>query len=156
MKKRHPNPRLIKSHRSYTVEEIAKLFDIHKNTVRHWVKDGLAAIDDKRPMLILDHVLAAFLQARRMKNKQPCKPGEFYCVRCRAPKLPAGGMGQYSPITEKFGRLFAICPDCESIMNRNVSMAQIGEFRGKMDITFTDAPQRITEGTEPSVNSDLR
>jgi len=156
MKKRHPNPRLVKSHRSYTVEEIAGLFGMHKNTVRHWVKDGLAAIDDKRPMLILGSVLAAFLQARRIKNKQTCKSGELYCVRCRAPKLPAGGMGQYSPITEKFGRLFAICPDCESIMNRNVSMARIGEFQAKMDVTFPEARQRITEGTEPSVNSDLR
>jgi hypothetical protein len=33
------------------VEEIAKLFGIQKNTVRRWVKDGLATTDDKRPML---------------------------------------------------------------------------------------------------------
>lgn len=155
MKKRHPNHRLVKIHRSYTVEEIARLFDIHKNTVRHWVKEGLAAIDDKRPMLILGHVLAAFLQARRVKNKQKCKLGELYCVRCHAPKSPAGGMAEYSPITGKFGRLAAICPDCESIMNRNVSMARIGEFRGKMEISFPEAPRRITERTQSSVNSDL-
>ena len=95
MKKRHPNHRLVKIHRSYTVEEIARLFGIHKNTVRHWVKEGLATIDDKRPMLILGHVLAAFLQARRVKNKQTCKPGELYCVRCRAPRSPAGNMADY-------------------------------------------------------------
>jgi len=89
MKKRHPNPRLVKIHRSYTVEEIAKRFGIHKNTVRHWIKEGLAAIIDKRPMLIQGIVLAEFLGNRRKKNKQPCKPGELYCVRCRAPKLPA-------------------------------------------------------------------
>ena len=97
MKRRHPNHRLVKIHRSYTVEEIAKLFGIHKNTVRHWVKEGLATVDDKRPMLILGHVLIAFLQARRVKNKQTCKPGELYCVRCRAPKSPAGDMAEYSP-----------------------------------------------------------
>jgi hypothetical protein len=68
MGKRHPNYRLVKIHRSYAVEEIAKLFGIHKNTVRCWVKHGLATIDDKRPMLILGHVLVAFLQARRVKN----------------------------------------------------------------------------------------
>lgn len=64
MKKRHPNPRLVKIHRSYTIEEIAKLFGVHKNTVRHWMKNGLTATDDKRPMLILGRVLAAFLQTR--------------------------------------------------------------------------------------------
>lgn len=29
---RHPNPRLVKVHRNYSVEEIARLFGIHKNT----------------------------------------------------------------------------------------------------------------------------
>jgi hypothetical protein len=46
MRKRHPNHRLVKIHRSYTVEEIAKLYVIHKNTVRRWVKSGLAISDD--------------------------------------------------------------------------------------------------------------
>ena len=154
MRKRHPNHRLVKIHRSYTVEEVAKLFGIHKNTVRHWVKDGLTSIDDKCPMLILGHVLAAFLQARRVKNKQVCKPGELYCVRCRAPKLPAGGMAEYIPITEKFGRLCALCPDCESWMNRNVSINQVEAFYGKIDISFPEGFRHIRERANPSVNSD--
>ena len=155
MRKRHPNHRHVKIHRSYTVEEIARLFSIHKNTVRHWVKEGLATIDDKRPMLILGHVLTAFLQARRVKNKRTCKLGELYCVRCRAPKSPAGNMADYTPITEKFGKLVAICPDCNTIMNRNVSMARIGEFCEKMDISFPEALRHIVERDRPSVNSDL-
>jgi hypothetical protein len=154
-KKRHPNHRLVKIHRSYTVEEIANLFGVHKNTVRGWVKAGLATSDDKRPMLILGHDLAAFLQARRVKSKQTCKPGELYCVRCRVPKSPAGDMADYSPVTEKFGNLIAICPDCHSIMNRCVSMAKVGQVRGKMDITFPQASRHIVESTKPTVNSDL-
>jgi hypothetical protein len=155
MGKRHPNHCLVKIHRSYTVEEIANLFGSHKNTVRHWIKDGLTSIDDKRPLLILGHVLVAFLQERRVKNKQTCKPGELYCVRCRTPKSPAGDMAEYSPVTEKFGNLIAICPDCNSIMNRRVSIAKLGQVRGKMDITFPQATQRIVESTKPTVNSDL-
>jgi hypothetical protein len=155
MKRRHPNHRLVKIHRNYTVEEIAKLFGIHKNTVRHWIKEGLATIDDKRPMLILGHTLISFLHARRLKNKQTCKPGELYCVRCRAPKMPAGDMVEYFSITEKFGNLIAICPDCNSLMNRRVSMARIGEFSGKVDISFPEAFQHIEERIKPTVNSDL-
>jgi len=155
MKKRHPNHRLLKIHRSYTVEEIARLFGFHKNTVRHWVKEGLGTIDGKRPMLIHGQVMAAFLQARRAKHKQTCKPGELYCVRCRAPKSPAGNMADYTPITEKFGRLVAICPDCNTIMNKNISMARIGEFRRKMDISLPEADRRIVERGNPSVESDL-
>jgi hypothetical protein len=156
MKKRRPNHRLVKIHRSYTVEEIAKLFGIHKNTVRGWVKVGLTTIDDKRPMLILGHDLSAFVQARRLKNKRTCKPGELYCVRCRVPKFPAGDMADYEPVTEKFGNLTAICPDCHSIINRRVSLAKIEEVCGKMDITFPQAMRHIVESTKPTVNSDLR
>ncbi len=108
----------------------------HKNTVRNWVKDGLATIDDKRPMLILGHDLVAFIKQRRAKNKTNCKPGELYCVRCRLPKFPAGDLAEYSPVTEKFGNLIAICPDCDSIMNRRVSLARIKEVCGNLDIMF--------------------
>jgi len=156
MGKRHPNHRLVKIHRSYTIEETANLFGIHKNTVRGWIKAGLATCDNKRPMLILGHDLSEFLQARRVKNKQTLKPGEIYCVRCRAPKFPAADMAEYSPITEKFGNLIAICPDCDSIMNRCVSFARIGEVRGNMDITFLKERQRLDKRTKPTVNSDLR
>ena len=41
MAKRHPNHRQVKIHHNYTVEEIASLFGIHKNTVREWIKAGL-------------------------------------------------------------------------------------------------------------------
>jgi len=155
MKKRHPNYRLVKIHRSYTVEEIAKLFNIHKNTVRHWVKEGLSTTDDKRPMLVLGHVLVAFLQARRAKKRRICRLGELYCVRCRSPKSPAGDMAEYFPVTQKFGNLTAICPDCDAIMNRLVSLAKIDEFRGKMDISFSEVQRHLIESTKPSVNSDL-
>jgi hypothetical protein len=156
MRKRHPKYRLVKIHRNYTVEDIANLFGIHKNTVRRWVKAGLATSDNKRPMLILGHDLRAFLQARRVKNKQTCKPGEIYCVGCRAPKFPAADMAEYSPITEKVGNLTAICPDCNSIMNRCVSLAKLGQVRGKMDIAFPQAMRHIVESIKPTVNSDLR
>jgi hypothetical protein len=155
MKRRHPNHRLVKIHRSYTVEEIGKLFGIHKNTVRHWVKEGLAVIDDKRPMLILGDVLATFIQVRRVKNKQTCKPGELYCVRCRAPKSPAGNMADYAPVTEKFGNLVAICPECDCLINQRVSLARIAKFQEKLDISFPEAFQHLRERAKPSVNSDL-
>ena len=156
MKKRHPNHRLVKIHRNYTVEEIADLFGIHKNTVRGWVKSGLATSDNKRPLLVLGHDLAEFLQVRRVKNKQTCKPGELYCVCCRAPRFPAANMVEYSPVTEKFGNLSAICPDCDSIMNRRVSLAKLEQVRGKMDISFPQAMRHLVERAKPTMNSDLR
>jgi len=65
-------------------------------------------------------------------------------------------MADYQPVTAKFGNLTAICPDCNSIMNRRVSMAKLGQVRGKMDITFPQALQRLSESNQPTVNSDLK
>jgi predicted transcriptional regulator len=139
MRKRRPNYRLAKIHRNYTVEEIARLFGTHKNTVRAWVKAGLPTCDSSRPILILGRDLAAYLKARRLKSRQPCQPGEIYCVRCRAPKLPAGEMAEYEPVTEKCGNLKGICPDCEGMIFRCASLAKLPQIRGKLDITFTEA-----------------
>lgn len=156
MSKRHPNPRLAKIHRNYTVEEIATLFGVHRNTVRAWVKRGLPTSDDRRPMLILGRDLVAFLQVQRAKNKRTCQPGEIYCVRCRAPKAPAGDMADYEALTEAQGNLVAICPDCETIVYRRVSLARPAQIRGKLDITFPQALRHIGESAQPSVNSDFR
>jgi len=156
MGKRYPNPRLVKIHRSYTVEEVARLLGKNKNTVRNWIKDGLATIDDKRPMLILGPDLVEFIKKQRAKNKQSCKPGQLYCVRCRAPKFPAEDMADYEPDTEKLGNLTAICPDCDSIINRRVSLARIWEVYGNLEITFPEEVRHIVKRTKPSVNRDLR
>lgn len=154
-RKRHPNHRLVKIHRNYTVEEIAKLFGIHRNTVREWIKRGLPTLNDKKPMLILGPDLSTFLQARRLKNKRKCQPGEIYCMRCRAPKNPAGNMADYQPITTTRGNLVGICPDCESMVYRGVNLGKLEQVRGRLDITIPQALQHIDESSYPSVNSDL-
>ena len=138
-KKRHPNPNLAKIHYSYTVEEVAGLFAVYKGTVRNWVKIGLQAINDIRPMLIHGQDLRAFLQAQRVKNKRKCQLGEMYCFKCRAPKAPAIGMVDYEPKTATMGNLIGMCPDCGTIMNRRASMAKLEQFRGHMDITLPQA-----------------
>lgn len=147
MGKRYPNPRLVKIHRNYTVEEIANLFDKHRNTVRNWIKQGLPTIDDKRPILILGRDLSAFLQTRRQNSKQPCKPNQMYCLRCKAPKIPAGNMVEYEPKTETLGNLFGLCPDCETGMNRRTSLAKLVQIRGILDITMPQGLQHIVDSS---------
>ena len=155
MGKRHPNPRLAKIHRSYTVDEVARLFDVHRNTVRQWVKHGLPTNDGRRPILILGRDLVAFLRARRAKNKQSCQPGEIYCVRCRAPRSPAGGMVDYEPVTRTLGTLIAMCSACETMIYRRVSLAKLEQVRGGLDVTMPKAPSHIGESAQPFVNSDF-
>ena len=156
MRKRRPNYRLVKTHRSYTVEEIARLFGTHKNTVRAWVKAGLPTSDGKHPILILGSELAGDLKVRRAKNKRPCQPGEIYCVRCRAPKQPAGEMAEYQPITESLGNLIGICPDCDAMIYRRAIKARLAGNWGNLDITFAEAKRQVNESNSPTVNSDIK
>ncbi|OFZ98278.1 MAG: hypothetical protein A3H35_08415 [Betaproteobacteria bacterium RIFCSPLOWO2_02_FULL_62_17] len=156
MKRRRPNPRLAKIHRIYSVEAAASMYGVHRNTVRAWIKGGLPKIDKRRPILIRGRDLVAFLQARRAKGKRPCQPGEIYCVRCRAPKVPGGGMVECESLTETVGNLIGICPDCHSIINRRVSLAKLPQILGQMAVTTPQAQSHISESPNPSVNSDLR
>ena len=154
-RKRHrASPRLVKIHRSYTVEEAADLFSVHKNTIRAWIKVGLPVIDRKRPTVIHGLALRDFLSLRRTKNRQACQAGQIYCVRCRAPKQPAGDMAEYLPISATSGNLRGICPDCEALIHRRVNLERIGLIQGHLDVTIPVAESHIRGRAAPSVNSD--
>jgi helix-turn-helix protein len=144
-RKRYSNHRLVKIHRTYTVEESAHLLGVHKNAVRQWIKSDLPTCDKRRPTLILGRHLIDFLRARRERNKRSCLPGQIYCVRCRAPKFPAGNMADYQCVTEKVGNLKAICPDCDSIINRRVSLAKLEQIRGQIEIRLPQALRQLSE-----------
>lgn len=150
---RHPNHRLAKVHRSYTVEEAACLFGVHRNTVREWIRRGLPTCDDTRPTLLLGRDLTAFLRARRTKNRQSCAAGEIYCMRCRVPRVPAGGMADYEPKTPTLGNLIGICPQCEALMYRRINLTRLHEIRGVLEIRMPQGLEHIGDSADPSVNS---
>jgi hypothetical protein len=153
--RKRPNPRLVKINRTYTVEEVADLFAIHKNTVRAWLRSGLESIDHHRPTLFFGAVLADYLQAKRRQRKCPCRVGEIYCVRCHAPKQPAGNMAEYRPITATSGNLMGICPECNGMIFRRVSLARLDDVKGILDVTFADAEQQVNDIPQPTVNRNF-
>lgn len=155
MSTRHPNHRLVKIRRNYTVEEIALLFGKHKNTVRNWLRDGLEVIDDRRPALVLGSTLAEFLKKRRRRNKRTLKPGEIYCVRCRVAVKPAGGMADCVQVAHMTGNLRGICPHCDLLIHRCVNLAKIDHVKGDLEITIEPAGDRIRESPDPTVNCDF-
>jgi hypothetical protein len=132
---RHPNPRLAKIHRSYSVEEVSRLFGIHKNTVRNWLRQGLEPIDDHRPIVILGLELRRFVTDRRARARLTCGPGRIFCLPCRAPKTPAGNMADCIVVSETRGTLRGICPDCDRMIYRRVNPKKLDTVRGHLDVS---------------------
>jgi len=128
--------RRAKKRRLYTAEELARLYGVHKNTVRNWVKTGLRPVDDQRPLLFKGADVAAFHKERRDAAKRPCGPGQFYCLPCRERRAPAGDMTDYIPQTDKTGNLRGICPVCDRMMHRRVRCDRLGEIARGLDVTF--------------------
>lgn len=156
MSRHSVNARLVKIHRSYSVDEAARALAVHKNTVRDWIARGLPTIDRQRPTLILGRDLAEFLARRRSANKHPCAPGEIYCVRCRRPQPPAGGMADFEPVAATSGNLIGICPVCNALMYRRISLAKLDAVKGNLDVRLPQVTRHLDESHEPSVNHDFK
>jgi hypothetical protein len=149
------NPNLAKMHRNYTVEEVADLFDVHKNSVRAWIKAGLPVCDSRRPVLILGVDLRGYLTAKQLRRKRRCSAEELYCLRCREPRLPAEGMVDYIPMTIESGRLNALCPVCTVVMNRYVRARDLDKIRATLDVRVSTSPERISKSNQLLVNRDF-
>lgn len=149
------NPNRVKIHRNYTVEEVACLLDIHKNTVRAWIKGGLPVCDERRPTLILGAQLRNYLQIKRQSRKHKCRIFEMYCMRCRQPKRPAGDMVDLAPVLASANRLTGLCPTCGSLMNRFASDASLERIKEKLEVRIPQSLQHINKSNQLPVNSDL-
>ena len=142
---RRPDRRRVKVLRSYTIDEVARTLEVHRNTVRHWIKAGLPVIDDKRPTLMLGSDLAEFLLRRRDARRQPCRAGQMFCLKCRKPQEPAGRMADYVASSATSGALVGICPACNGLMYRRASVARFSDVVGALDVHMTRAQARIED-----------
>lgn len=142
MKRTH-NPNKCKIHRSYTVEEVALLYEVHKRTVRNWIIKGLKVCDEKRPALILGTDLKQFLKQQRQKNKRTCKPSELYCFKCREPQTPDQNTIKFIEETNTKGRVIAACSVCYSRMNKYFKLESLTSIQRDLDVIIPLQQKRI-------------
>ncbi len=156
MKKRRLNPNLVKINRNYTFEDVANDLGVHKNTVASWAANGLHCLKDKRPYLILGSDLKCYLQKKRKEKKQKCKPNELYCLRCKAPTIPAENFVEYQPISSTKGRLEGFCSRCECVVNKFVSIRCLQGYEEIFDLTKPKELEHINDSNNPLLNSDFK
>jgi excisionase family DNA binding protein len=145
------NPRLAKLHRAYTTEQAARLFGVHRNTVRAWIKAGLPTVAG-RPALIEGRELRAFLERRSAAAKRPCPPGTLYCCKCRVPRAPVPHAVVFEAREHGAGSLRAICVTCGTRMFQRARQERLGAVIPGIVVLIVKAPARIAECPPPSPN----
>lgn len=153
-KRRTYNVRHIRRDYSYTIQELSELFSLHKNAVGQWLKAGLKPIDRSRPILIHGSDIMQFLKSRQSDRRTTCQPDEFFCFRCRVPRLPLGRRVDVQPRNAKLLNLVAVCAECSTTM-RKVGSAKKRAFYCQLFSAATPAPPHISETPNPNDNRDL-
>lgn len=127
------NLRRIKANRPYSVEELADAARVTEQTVRRWFAEGLLALDDNRPAIVMGFQAQAFLGARQFERKQPMELDLVYCFTCKARTRPLGMMADC--IEGPTGmRLMALCEVCEGACCKNISRSQLSDLSALLDI----------------------
>lgn len=132
------NPRRVKRHRNYTIEEAARALGVSKATVRNWIAKGLPILKDQRPFLILGDDLVAYLEASAPR-KQSCQPHQCYCFKCRCPRDPAFGEVEYLPANADGGTIRALCIECTTVMHKRVSAKAIPAIERRATVKIRQA-----------------
>lgn len=125
---KNPDRRHVRIRRTYSVPEVAALLEVHINTVRRWMKNGLASIDGRSPTLIHGAELRRYLEVRAKGRKQECGPDEMYCLSCRAPRRPILGSVHVADLNDKTVRLNGACCSCGGKICRAGSASRLQEY----------------------------
>lgn len=139
------NPNKAKINRSYTFEELALVFGIHKNTVASWVKNGLPCLKERKPFLVLGSDIRTYLQAQRRNKKQKCKPNELFCMSCKKPVKPAENFVEYVPISQTRGRITGFCCHCENVVNKFVGCDCLVAYGRIFDLSIPKGLEHISD-----------
>ena len=126
----------IKSYRCYTIAEAAALVGVSTRTIGNWIRDGLHLLDATQPALIRGDDLRDYITAQREDRKVKTDLCEFYCLRCRKGRPPAGEMADCK-IEGNKAMLTALCGVCEGIVCKPISLTRLAEVCSKLDVTIT-------------------
>lgn len=63
-------------------------------------------------------------------------------------------MADYVARTSTSGDLVGICPDCNTLLYRRVTLAKLVAVSADLEVTFTEGGGRIRQRKEPSLNHD--
>jgi len=127
------NLRLIKSKRSYSINEMVSLLKVNRKTCHRWIKnDGLRPIErNTNPLLVMGEVLKKFLKERIEKRRFELGKNEFFCMKCRKPVKAKMGSEKVIKTGKRIGKIdleqrkkTGICGVCGTEINKFLKVYQ--------------------------------
>ncbi|MEL7452999.1 MAG: helix-turn-helix domain-containing protein [Pseudomonadota bacterium] len=126
--------------RAYTVKTAARIIGVTEATIRNWARNGLRLIKDQRPHIVRGEDLIDFQKKREAANKVPIGKGQFFCMRCKAPRNPSKGSLDYKATSLLTGRLSGTCDACGGKMGQFCSAISVADFISDPAATSSKPP----------------
>lgn len=123
----------IRALRCYKVHEAAEVSGVSPRTIRNWVNAGLRIMQNEHPALVRGDDLIAFIKSQRTQRKHRLALDQFYCVRCRCPRMAAGNFAELQKVDDRL-TLIAMCEDCETILRKPIARADLLKLRGLLEL----------------------
>ena len=129
-KKLYPHNRL-KYWWCYSIKEICDVYKdtgLHAQTIRKWTRDGLQAIDKKKPALYFGHDLIDFLKASNDRNKCQTSFNEMYCFSCKDKRRVFQNRVAFQQKANAL-RAKSVCKTCKSKMNKIYKLSDFQKLK---------------------------
>ena len=152
--KRKINLNHIKENCPYSIADICERFDKHKNTVLAWKKEGLKAIDNKKPYLFHGSELKSFLKQKQEARKSKCQDDELFCTKCQKPQKPFGKLVDIFVIAKNRLNLQGLCEVCNCKMNKGFKRKNLALVKKIFDVGKVHN-QHLIECFDNTANCDL-
>tara|TARA_R110000751_G_scaffold137830_3_gene241309 strand:+ start:1899 stop:3542 length:1644 start_codon:yes stop_codon:yes gene_type:complete len=143
--KRRSDKRKVRITKTYSIEEIAILFEKTEGTVLTWIADGLPTIDALEPPLVYGWELKQWHEEWWDRRRKKCAANEFYCCHCQDVRPAEPGTITFSVRVADGIRGVAVCSVCGTSVVRNFSVEHaleagsvLGEKQGRVS-RFNDS-----------------
>ncbi len=113
----------------YSIEELCKLYNVHRNAVTNWLHSGLSKSDSHRPYLFRGAEVKRYHNAQRSKSRAKLKQGEFNCPTCKMAGFPEPETLTFR--TTSTGRLMALaaCPCCGGVLPKLLNATECDKLK---------------------------
>lgn len=140
----------IKYWRCYSVEELAKLLEVHEKTILEWKRKGLKTIDSKQPFLFYGYFVKEFLGKMNLSNKCKTAFDQIFCMKCQEGRDPLKKQIQFIPVKQNCLKVKALCRTCKSDIYQNYKLDDLPELKRTFNVVQL---LPLYDCKKPSVNT---